>query len=123
MGGVNGRVRSVSWIAKLLLVSTNCRMVQTSFLGQIVFRNAIEQHRTFGREAIKFLESQSLEVVAATLKGLGWESGLCGYPDAVAELYDLKYPFGGICIDWNQLNTRTLIKRRGGPESGQLWTG
>ena len=58
------------------------------------FRNAIEQHRTFGREAIQFLESQSLEVVAATLKGLGGDSGLYGYPDAVAELYDSKYPLG-----------------------------
>ena len=40
------------------------------------FRNAIEQYRTFGREAIKFLEKQFLEVVVSTLKGLGGESGL-----------------------------------------------
>ena len=49
------------------------------------FRNAVEQHRTFGREAIQFLESQSLEVVSSTLKGLGGEAVLFGHPDAVAE--------------------------------------
>jgi len=69
------------------------------------FRNAMEQYRPFATEAIKLLENQSLEVVVSTLKGLGGESGLYGYPDAIAELYDSKYPLGGIGIqEWNQLN-------------------
>jgi len=35
------------------------------------FRNAMEQYRSFAREAIKLLENQSLEVVVSTLKRLG----------------------------------------------------
>ena len=51
------------------------------------FRNSMEQYRPYAREALKFLESQSLEVIVSTLKRLGGEAGLYGYPDAIAQIY------------------------------------
>ena len=77
----------------------------------------MEQYRPFAREALKFLESQSLEVIASTLKRITEQSGISpgvgshhdatpyGNPDAIAELYDLKYPLGNVGLgEWNQLN-------------------
>ena len=55
------------------------------------FRNVVDQFRPFGREALKFLEGQSLEEVEKMAKSLG--SG-CEQLDAVSELYDEKCPNG-----------------------------
>jgi len=74
------------------------------------FRNALEQYRPFAREALTFLESQNLEVIAATLRRMREHSGGSlgvgshhdatpyGNTDAIAELYDLKYPLGDLSI-------------------------
>jgi len=53
------------------------------------FRNVVDQFRPFGREALKFLEGQSLEEVGKMAKRFG--SG-CDTSDAVSELYDEKCP-------------------------------
>ena len=55
------------------------------------FRNVVDQFRPFGREALKFLEGQSLEEVEKMAKSLG--SG-CDSADAVSELYEEKRPSG-----------------------------
>ena len=66
------------------------------------FRNVVDQFRPFGREALKFLEGQSLEEVEKMVKSLG--SG-CETSDAVSELYDEKRPSGMIrCPEWSQFN-------------------
>ena len=66
----------------------------------------MEQYRPFAREALKFLESQTLEVIASTLKrmteqserpdGSPHDATPYGNPDAIAELYDSKYPLAGV---------------------------
>jgi len=66
------------------------------------FRNVVDQFRPFGREALKFLEGQSLEEVGKMAKSLG--SG-CDTADAVSELYEEKRPSGTMTgLEWSQFN-------------------
>ena len=64
------------------------------------FRNVVDQFRPFGREALKFLEGQTIEEVEKMVKG-----GCADAADAVSDLYDDKHPDGQIMImEWNQFN-------------------
>ena len=66
------------------------------------FRNVVDQFRPCGREALKFLEGQSLKEMEKMSKSLG--SG-CETSDAVSELYDEKRPSGTMtCPEWSQFN-------------------
>ena len=62
----------------------------------------MDQFRPCGREALKFLESQSLVEVEKMSNSLGSDSEKS---DAVSELYDETCPHGLItCPEWSQFN-------------------
>ena len=105
MVGVRENARLTSWIAELSLVLNNSRVVLALFIGRTAFATLRNSTGNFPWRRSSFWKISLWKLSYLRLNVLGGESGLYGYPDAVAELYDSKYPFGGVTIhDWNQLD-------------------
>jgi len=72
------------------------------------FLNALEQYRPFAREAIGYLVTLNIDIVASTLSRLietSDSSTRITNTDAIAVLYESRYPLGEVTItEWSQLN-------------------